>query len=167
MQISKSLVAILCALAVSACSKSGLHDLRSTSAGPDEFLIQPVRPLETPSNFAELPQPTPGGGNRSDQNPKADAILALGGSFENTGVPASDSALLAAAGRHGVQSDIREELAEDDAKFRRREQRTARIKLFPVDRYGDAYKRQSLDPFAVNQAYRNAQTGTPSAPPAE
>ncbi|MQQ08086.1 DUF3035 domain-containing protein [Epibacterium sp. SM1979] len=167
MQISKSLGALALVLIASACSKGGLHDLRNNSSGPDEFLVQPVKPLENPANFAELPQPTPGGINRTDQNPRADAIVALGGNPGSSGVPASDSALLAATGRYGVQPDIREDLAEEDAKFRRREQRTARIKLFPVDRYGDAYKRQSLDPFAVNQAYRNAQTGTPSAPPAQ
>ncbi|MBT8155091.1 DUF3035 domain-containing protein [Epibacterium ulvae] len=171
MQISKSLVAIVLLVAVSACGNGGLHDLRAPGTGPDEFLIQPAQPLETPPSFTELPQPTPGGFNRTDQNPQADAIAALGGDpaavAPGNSVPATDSALLAATGRYGVQSDIRQDLAEEDAKFRRREQRTARIKLFPVDRYGDAYKRQSLDPFAVNQAYRNAQTGTPSAPPAE
>lgn len=167
MQISKTLVGMGLVLAVSACSKGGLHDLRPTGSGPDEFLVQPVRPLETPANFAELPQPTPGGTNRTDQNPKADAIAALGGNLGASGIPASDAALLATTGRYGVQPDIREDLAEADAKFRRREQRTARIKLFPVDRYSEAYKRQSLNPFDVNQAYRDAQTGTPSAPPAE
>ena len=31
-------------LALAACSNQGLRDLQPTSDGPDEFLIQPVKP---------------------------------------------------------------------------------------------------------------------------
>ncbi len=167
MRISIGVMGVALVLAVSACSKSGLRDLRPIGTGPDEFLVMPVKPLESPASFSELPQPTPGAGNVADQNPKAELIATLGGNPAATGVPASDNALLAATGRFGVDQEIRQELAEKDAKFRRREQRTARIKLFPVDRYEDAYRRQALDPFQVNQAYRDVQIGTPTAPPAE
>ena len=67
-------------LVLTACGgNTGLRDLSTDSAGPDEFSVIPQRPLEIPETLA-LPQPTPGGGNRADPNPTGDAIAALGGS---------------------------------------------------------------------------------------
>ena len=76
-----------------------------------------------------------------------------------------DGALVTAASRYGVEPDVRATLAAQDAAFRKRENRTARIKLFPVDRYSEAYKREALDPFAVSEAYRANGIATPSSPP--
>ncbi|MQY41741.1 DUF3035 domain-containing protein [Epibacterium sp. SM1969] len=167
MRISKTVIGLALVVAVSACGKGGLRALDNPGSGPDEFLIQPVKPLENPDSFAALPEPTPGGANRTDVNPKAEAIAALGGNPAAESAPAAtaDTALLAATGRYGVDGNIRQDLAEKDAEFRRREKITANIKLFPVDRYADAYRRQALDPYKVNNAYRNAETGTPTAPP--
>ena len=81
-----------------------LMNLRSSTNGPDEFSIVPPKPLEMPEDLAALPEPTPGGENRTDQRPKDDAVLALGGTprTASENVPAADGALLAYAGRAGV-----------------------------------------------------------------
>ena len=155
-------------VAVAGCSQKGLRDLRTNSDGPDEFMILPTKALTTPDNLSALPQPTPGGANRVDQNPKADAVAALGGrpaALEAQGVPASDGALVAQARRYGTVGNIRETLAEADAKFRKRSARSARIRLFPVDRYRQAYRRDSLDPFTETERFRQSGFQTPTSPP--
>jgi hypothetical protein len=58
-------------------------------------------------------------------------------------------------------------LAEEDAEFRRQQGRMTAIKLFPVDRYSQVYRRQTMDASDVNTLFRNSGIGTPSAPPAE
>jgi hypothetical protein len=83
----------------------------------------------------------------------------------NNGIPAGDSALVTAASRHGVEPGVRESLAAADAKFRKRQRRTGRIKLFPVDRYEQAYRKQALEPFAVTEEFRRSGFGTPTSPP--
>ncbi len=170
MRFPIALMVVMITLAVSACSQTGLRDLRPAGTGPDEFLILPNKPLEQPSDFSALPAPTPGGVNRTDTNPKAEAVAALGGAataLDTSNVPSGDGALLTAASRHGVEANVRADLAAEDAKFRRRENRTARFKLFPVDRYKEAYRRQTLDARRTNRIFRNAGAVTPSAPPAE
>ena len=56
-----------------------LMNLRSSTAGPDEFSIVPPKALEMPEDLAALPEPTPGGENHTDPRPKDEAVLALGG----------------------------------------------------------------------------------------
>ncbi|NIZ15366.1 DUF3035 domain-containing protein [Phaeobacter sp. HF9A] len=151
-------------LLLAACGDKPLHDLDARRKGPDEFLVLPNKPLEQPASYAQLPTPTPGGANLTDRNPRQEAIVALGGR-PSSGIPASEGALITAASRYGVQGDIRETLAEEDAKRRKRAGILANIKLFPVDRYAETYERDSLDPYAVSDAYRAAGVPTPSAPP--
>ncbi|MGR3562514.1 MAG: DUF3035 domain-containing protein [Heliomarina sp.] len=161
---------IVVALAVSGCSQKGLMNLRSDSYGPDEFLILPNKELEIPDNLNALPEPTPGMGNRVDPNPKADAVAALGGNpatLGQTAVPSGDGALIAQANRYGTPGSIRTELAAADAEFRRRQSRGTRIRLFPVDRYQQAYRREAIDPFEMNSRYRASGYMTPTAPPVE
>ncbi len=153
------------------CSTKPLHEIRSNSNGPDEFMVVPVKPLTAPQDYDVLPAPTPGGGNLVDQNPQADAVAALGGrpsALEATGgIPASDSALVANASRYGVPSNTRESLAQRDAEFRKRQARWSGFKLFPVDRYSQVYRREAIDPFPVNEAFRRSGRETPTAPPAK
>lgn len=168
MRISRFAIILLAAVAVAGCSNKGLRDLRHNGEGPDEFLILPNKPLSQPQDFSTLPTPTPGGGNLVDQNPKADAVVALGGkasALDAQGVPASDGALVAQVSRHGVSPAIRTTLAEADAKFRKRQSRGTRIRLFPVDRYVQAYRRSALDPFDEVDRFRRAGLGTPTSPP--
>ena len=164
----KTVAIVVLTLAVAGCSNRGLMDMRTNSEGPDEFLILPAKELTVPENLAALPTPTPGGANRTDQNPVGDAVIALGGRSEALvpqGVPASDGALVAQASRYGVPGNIRQDLAEADAEFRRRQRRGTRIRLFPVDRYQQAYRRDAIDPFVEAERYRRSGLQTPSAPP--
>jgi hypothetical protein len=161
---------LIAGLAVSACSgQKGLRDLRNNGTGPDEFMVLPNKPLTQPTDYAALPAPTPGRANLTDPTPKQDLVASLGGNptalQPGSGVPATDGALVTAASRYGVEPDVRSSLAQQDADFRKRENWTARIKIFPVDRYSDAYKRQALDPFDVNEAFRDSGYVTPGSPP--
>ncbi len=159
---------VFAALAVAGCSNQGLRDLRNSGPGPDEFLILPSKPLEAPTNFSDLPTPTPGGTNLTDPQPRADAIAALGGrpsALVDQGVPASDSGLVSYASRNGVPGDIRQVTAEEDEAFRKRRGRFTRIQLFRTNRYNQVYRREALNPFDVERAARSRGIPTPSAPP--
>ncbi|MDG1376268.1 MAG: DUF3035 domain-containing protein [Yoonia sp.] len=165
----KAILAILTLAALAACSsgKRPLHDMRSASGGPDEFTVMPVGPLEIPEVFT-LPVPTPGATNRVDPTPKADAIAALGGrpsAVVAGGVPVADNALVAAASRNGVQSDVRAVLAAEDAAFRKGKNRYSLRSALSRDRYFKAYARFALDAYAELQRFRNLGVATPSAPP--
>lgn len=160
-------IALALLLGLAACSggNRGLHDLSGDLSGPDEFRVLPTHPLELPASNA-LPVPTPGGTNRTDRNPNAEAIVALGGrpsaAFAG-GVPAGDAALVAAAGRNGVTPGIRAILAEEDAAFRAR---AGALRLGSRgDPYFRAYAGQSLDAYVELQRFRNLGVGVPSAPP--
>lgn len=160
---------ILIPLVLSACANQGLRDLRSSSSGPDEFMIQPVKPLEAPANYSELPPPTPGQANLTDRSALAEGAAAFGGQLGsvNAGVPASDAALIQQASRLGVTGGIRGILAETDAKFRKRKARFTQYRIVPVDRYNQAYRREALN--ARNEAARWQRAGarTPTVPPKE
>lgn len=162
---------ILCmtlVLTLTACAggNRGLRDLRSSGGGPDEFRVQPMNPLVMPTDVANLPTPTPGGGNLSDPAPNAEAVAALGGNpnaLIATGIPTRDGALISAASRNGVDPGIRQTLATEDAAFRNRQSRFGFFR--GRNRYFQAYARQALDAYAELQRFRNAGVATPSAPP--
>lgn len=164
--MSRILALILITASVGACANTGLRDLRSNSRGPDEFIIEPRAPLQTPDNLSALPAPTPGQANLTDNNPQRDAIVALGGRpSDATAVPATDGALVTAASRFGVTPDIRQDLAQADADFRRRQARFTQYRLFREDRYLQAYRREVLDAESVAERWRRAGARTPSYPP--
>lgn len=158
---------ILIPLALSACANKGLRDLRTDSNGPDEFMLQPVKALEAPTSYAQLPTPTPGQTNLTDRSALAEGAAAFGGRLDSAdaGIPASDGALVQHASRRGVDPTIRADLAESDAKFRKRKQRFTQIRLVPVDRYDQAYRRQALDADSEARRWRRAGARTPAAPP--
>ncbi len=140
---------VLAMILVAACGNTDrpLRDLRPAGAGPDEFAVIPADPLEIPDTFT-LPAPTPGGVNRADPTPNADAIQALGGSASAQsagGVPAGDAALVARASRYGVDPNIRAELAATDAARLDRARRSNLFNPLGRDRYFPAYARQALD----------------------
>ncbi len=165
MRFATASIILSSALLLSACAGKPLHDLDARRNSPDEFLVLPSKPLEQPANYAALPAPTPGGSNLTDRNPRAEAVLALGGRPSGDGIPAGDSALVTAASRYGVQGDIRQTLNEEDAQRRKRAGILANIKLFPVDRYAETYERESLDPHRATTIYRRSGIATPSSPP--
>ena len=106
-------VLVLIPLALAACSNKGLRELRTNSSGPDEFMVAPVKPLEAPSNYANLPAPTPGQANLTDRSALNEGIIAFGGRPEaaGAGVPARDGALVQQASRLGVTPGVRQQLA--------------------------------------------------------
>ncbi|MCL3881395.1 DUF3035 domain-containing protein [Marivita sp. GX14005] len=167
-------IMILALVALGACSagqgedgETNLRQLRNPAGAPEEFSIVPNKPLEVPQTLA-LPQPTPGGANRTDQTPLKDAVAALGGAPSRldagAGIGAGDQALVARASRFGRAPAIRQELAVEDQAFRERKS-LFNWRLFKTDTYNDAYRRQSLDPYPVLEAARRGGAVTPSAPP--
>lgn len=156
-------------LILAGCGGNGeprLMNLRSNTQGPDEFGIIPPKPLDMPEDLAALPEPTPGGTNRTDQRPLDDAILALGGTPGTAnGIPAGDAALYAHAARFGVAGDIRATLAAEDLEFRRNNDGRLLERLFDVNVYYKAYRRQTLDQQAELAYWRARGLPTPSAPP--
>lgn len=163
-------VALMALLAVAGCSGSEvprLLNLGQDGEGPDEFAILPTKPLQAPENFSALPTPTPGGVNRVDATPNADAIAALGGNpnAAGRGVPSSDAGLVAYASRQGRSGTIRQELAAEDVAFRKNNRTRVLERLFNVNVYFKAYRPQSLDKYAELERFRQLGVRTPTAPP--
>lgn len=149
-----------------------LMNIRSTTAGPDEFAILPPKPLELPPELAaaaaaptpdSLPEPTPGGANRTDPTPNADAIAALGGN--PGGGAGADAGLIGHVGRYGVAADIRATLAAEDLEFRSNNRGRLLERLFNKNTYFRAYRKQSLDQQAELRKWRARGIRTVSAPP--
>lgn len=155
--------------ALAACGSGDnprLMQMRSTSTGPDEFGILPPKALSMPKDLASLPTPTPGGANLTDPTPAADAIIALGGKPGTPGViPAADSGLYAYAGRKGVTPEIRQELAEEDLAYRKKNDGRLLQRVFGKNVYYSAYEKQSLDQYSELDYWRKRGVQTPSAPP--
>lgn len=162
------LTAFALVLALGACAR-GEPDLLTPARGgdgPDEFAILPNAPLQAPEDYAALPPPTPGGANRTDRTPLADAAVALGGRPGAAGaVPARDAGLVGYAARGGVARDIRGTLATEDLAFRDRNRGRVLERLVGNNTYYRAYRRQSLDQYAELERFRRAGVRTPAAPP--
>ena len=171
MRLPRSIFVATLAFAAAGCSDIGLRHLEPPGDGPDEFSVMPVEPLTQPKDYKFLPAPTPGGSNLTDPNPKADAVVALGGNAAalnpNAAIPSTDAALVTASNRYGVPSNARQVVDAEDAEFRRKQGRLTRLRLFKVDRYSQVYQRQTLNAGVQNEAARRAGLETPSAPPAD
>jgi hypothetical protein len=169
-----TVVMLMTALIVAGCGgrdrEVSLTKIRSSSNGPDEFSIIPGKPLEMPEDKAALPTPTPGGANRTDQNPRADGIAALGGNLAVTNAEAPSAAnagLLSHASRYGRDPAIRQTLAAEDREIRSRYGQVNILRgILPGDDYVQAYEKQWLDAHAAERRLRNAGVRTPAAPPA-
>jgi Protein of unknown function (DUF3035) len=164
----RAVIAVAMGLVLAACGGKGdpqLMNLR-TGEGPDEFGIVPPKPLEMPEDLAALPEPAPGGSNRTDRDPEAEAIIALGGKPGAAGgIPAGDSALYAHAARFGVESGIRATLASEDLQWRRDNNGRILERLFNVNVYYKAYNKYRLDQQAELARWRKLGVRTSSAPP--
>jgi hypothetical protein len=145
-----------------------LLNLKADNTGPDEFMILPSKPLESPEDFEALPEPTPGGTNRTDPTPEADAVAALGGKperLERNGLRSGEAALVNHASRYGRNGEIRDVLAAEDLEFRRRNNGRLLERLFNVSVYFKAYAAQSLDQYYELERLRRAGIWTPAVPP--
>ncbi len=141
-----------------------LFNIRKGDRSPDEFSILPSRPLQTPpASLTALPTPTPGGSNRTDPAPIAEAIAALGGNA--AGGSGADAALVASVSRYGVAEGIRGRLAAEDLAFRRANDGRLLERLFNLTIYYKAYEPQSLDQYAELERLRRAGVRTVAAPP--
>ncbi|CTQ31585.1 DUF3035 domain-containing protein [Jannaschia rubra] len=163
--IGRLFMAGILAVGLSACGNDAprLFNIRKADRTPDEFSILPTKPLETPPDLAALPPPTPGGYNRTDRAPEAEAIAALGGNAAAGG--AAETALVASVSRYGVQPGIRSQLAAEDFEFRRRNDGRLLERLFNVTIYYRAYESQSLDQYRELYRLRDAGVRTVAAPP--
>ena len=173
MTMPRALMAVLAVATLAGCTGDGdraLTEFRGTRDGPDEFAVLPSKPLETPESFAALPAPTPGGANRTDQNPLGDSIAALGGNPAalNAGsVPASDGGIVTYASRFGVPADVRATVRAEDDRFRRGKWRLNRWKIDKRDLYNDVYKQSWLNAYAELERLRRLGVTTPTAPPGQ
>ena len=140
-----------------------LFNVRSDGRTPDEFAIVPARPLETPPSFDALPPPTRGAANRTDRQPEAEAVAALGGNLN--GGARADGAFVAAVGRYGVGAGIRGQLAQEDLAFRRDNAGFALDRVLNRNIYFRAYEAQALDQYGELRRLRRAGVRTVSAPP--
>lgn len=154
----RTAIIIAICVVVSACSGRG-----GGSIGPDPFSVVPQKPLEMPQAANALPTPTPGGTNLADINPIADAAKTLGGTTVDRGIPASDSALVAYAGRNGRDAGIRDLLRQEDAGFRKR---LNRVGFFGgIKTPADVYRRMVLNAYAEFERFKALGIATPTAPP--
>lgn len=168
------IIVLTCGMAaltgLAACGGDGrLSNIEGSQNSPDEFLIQPTKPLSMPDELAVLPAPTPGGSNITDPTPKADAVAALGGSpaaLVNRGIAASDQALVSYASRRGRDAQIRETVAQEDRNWRSRHSRKLLERIAQTDVYMRAYRPMALDADAELLRWRRAGARTPTAPPA-
>ena len=169
----KTVLMLMAAVIVAGCGggRDGdvtLRKIKHKGNGPDEFSIMPGKPLEMPDNVAALPEPVPGGPNRTDQDPLADGIAALGGNAGagRTGAPsAAHTGLINQAGRFGRDPGIRQTLAAEDREIRRQYGNVNLLRFLPSDDYLQAYKDQWLDPYAEERRLRRRGVRTPAAPP--
>ena len=155
--------------AIAACSGGDktLTRLKNPNDGPDEFAITPGLPLQEPTSYADLPAPTPGQGNLTDQDPRADSIAALGGNPNSIGggIAPSDGSLVNHANRFGTQSGIRSTLRQEAQQVRNAYGRRNLLRIGPRDDYTQAYKRQWLDAQQDQNRLRRSGVITPPAPP--
>lgn len=139
-----------------------LLNVKANRNGPDEFSVLPSKPLTLPDSVETLPEPTPGGTNRTDVTPLADATRALGGNPDAGG---NDGRLVTYATRFGVDPAIRSELATADLEYRRQNDGRILERLFNTNVYYRAYQPQSLDQYQELERLRRAGVRTVSAPP--
>jgi hypothetical protein len=162
--------AALALLALTACGSSDdprLLNLAKSGRGPDEFAVLPTKPLQAPEDFAALPPPTPGGANLVDPTPEADMVAALGGNPAALARPGVDGGVVNYAGRYGIAPDIRPALAAEDLELRRRNDGRLLERIFNVNVYYRAYRRQDmeLDQYRELDRFRRAGVRTPAVPP--
>lgn len=167
MRLVQAAMILMAVTLLGACENKGLRVLVKPGEGPDEFRITPGQPLEEPQSYDALPVPTPGGQNRTDQLPLQESVAALGGRrpAETGAIPAADGGIVNHASRFGRDPAVRAELAAVDAEFRARRGRLTQIRIVPVDRYNQIYRREALDADREQQRWRQAGARTPSAPP--
>ena len=100
-----------------------------------------------------------GGANLTDQNPREDVILALGGSLTaKTDLTQKDDKLLEeTASRFGVIENIRDELSLEDRQFRSENRGLLLERLVSLNVYFKAYSSMTLD--SIKESERLSKLG--------
>ena len=162
------LAALFGLAALAACDRGDPELMNIRTDTPDEFSILPTKPLEAPEDYTALPEPTPGGANRVDATPQADAVAALGGNpdrLQPGTIYAGEQTLISYATRYGVPADIRDTIAAEDLEWRKTHNGLLLERLFNVNVYYDSYSPMFLDQFLELDRLRAKGVKTPSAPP--
>ena len=135
---------------------------------PNEFTVIPSRPLATPPAGAALPVPQSNAVNLATPSPIDSAIVALGGTTaaaNRTGIPASDTALLATTTRYGTEANIRDVLAAEDIDYRRHNRPQVLAYISGTNWYFTAYNAMSLDQRHEMERLRAIGVRVPVSPP--
>lgn len=156
---------------LSACNRNSgngrpLLNLRQSAIAPDEFLVVPQKPLETPASLAVLPTPDPGAKARVMIDFESNLLEALGGRPMSDGaIPASDGAFVKAArAGSGTTDGIRDLLRAEDQAFR--DDRAGRIERFAKKRKAVMiYDPMLLDPVAEAARMQALGVKIPAVPP--
>lgn len=163
-------MAVLAAVVLAGCGGdegSRSLTLLGRNDGPNEFAMVPSKPLQQPEDLTALPEPTPGGVNRADRTPEAEAIAALGGDRGAIAgpSPSADAALLANASRFGVDPNIRAELAFDHQDYMQQRRGFLRRPTSSPEEYLDAYDFMALDQATMHHLARRVGTRVVGAQP--
>ncbi len=156
-------------LGLSACGDLKLRKMKSDDKGPGGRASRRCFcRLSCSLDYKVLPEPNSAAGNLVDATPKADAIVALGGTpviGASKKVPAVDSSLVRHTSRFGTTPGIRDVLAVEDAEIRKSRSRMLRFQLNQKDLYSKVYEKQILDAHAEIAKFRAAGVLTPAVPP--
>ncbi len=153
---------------LSACNRSGsgrVLNLRQTALAPDEFLVVPQKPLQTPADLTTLPAPEPGEPDLVTIDFERNLLAALGGTEPSAGaVPARDGAFVDAVRSSGGSTpDIRAVLRDEDQAFR--EARKGRLARLEKRRQAvSLYEKMLLDAEAEAFRLRSLGVKTPALP---
>ncbi|MDV7141220.1 DUF3035 domain-containing protein [Tropicimonas sp. TH_r6] len=168
--LARAGVLLALCVTVAGCERRepGLMQPQRGQNTPDEFAILPTKPIEIPKDLNALPAPTTGVANRTDVNPQAEAVAALGGNparIQTDGKLGPDGALIRQTTRYGVDPQIRTDLAVADLEFRKRNRGRLMERLFGLTTYYDAYEREELNQHSTTWLYRSKGRATSAAPP--
>lgn len=161
---------VLVAIGLSACEESAddrdllTRVLSANTQSPEEFAVVPNKPLTLPEDLASLPPPQPGITSRSELDPRADAIAALGGG--QRGVRA-DGRLLAALGVSQADPNIRTTLAREARDFRENNPGLILDRMFGRMTDPVIFRGQLLDPAAEVERLRAAGVRVPQMAPVQ
>ncbi len=170
-KVARSGVALALIVLVSACSRGepNLMQIGRGQTSPDEFLIQPSKPIEMPKDMAALPPPIIlGGQNRADATPVQDAVAALGGNparVREDGRLSSDTALLRQTTRYGTDPQIRSDLGLADLEYRRKNRGRLLERWTRQPTYYKVYKKDELNQHGTTALARQRGLPTPAVPP--
>ncbi len=163
------LTCLFVCIALAACGGKDkdvvLAKIKKKGDGPDEFSIIPGKALQEPEDYTLLPKPTPGNINLTDQTPKIDGIIALGGTPPQSGIAKTETSLVAHVGQFNAPTNIRQTIATEDKELRRRYGNVNIFKFGGAGNYNAAYRKHWLNGYSEQERLSQRNVQTPTAPP--